>query len=147
MTFYRMPQLVRLIRIPWCSLDIWILCKTSNTKQFWLPVHNVYIGHSYFPESKISWYRKTTFDSIVSRTPGVPSRVRYQKRTKLHGFPQLFSHIFLLMSRKNVIVANFLDNPMINQWEALSHGWMVVISFHFLLQRSEFYWPFGLFFW
>ena len=30
--------------------------------------------------------------------------------------------------------------------EAFSHGGMVVNSFHFLLQRSEFYWQFGLFF-
>ena len=50
-------------------------------------------------ESKISWYRKTTFDSIVSRTPGVPSRVCYQKNkpncflSLLHGRHQISFHV------------------------------------------------------
>ena len=42
------------------------------------------------------------------------------------------------MSRKYVSV--------VNEKYAFSHGCMVVISFLFLLQSSEFYWPFGLFF-
>ena len=36
----------------------------------------------------------------ILRTPGVPSGVHYQNKTKLNGFPHLFNHISLLMSRK-----------------------------------------------
>ena len=59
-------------------------------------------------------------------------------------FPQLFNHIFLHMSRKSVCVFN--EKYVLNQWEAFSHGCVVLIGFHFLLQSSEFYWPFGLVF-
>ena len=58
---------------------------------------------------------------------------------------QVFNHIFLLMSRKYVSVVN--ENYVLDQWEAFSHGCLVVISFHFLLQSTEFYWPFGLICW
>ena len=82
---------------------------------------------------------------IDLRTPQVPSSVHWQKKqTKLHGLPQFFNHIIVLMSRKYVSLAN--EKCVLDQSEAFSHGCMVVIRFHFLLQSSEFYWPFGLFF-
>ena len=59
--------------------------------------------------------------------------------------PQLFNHFFLKMSRKYVSEVN--EKYALNQWEPFSYGCIVVISFHFLLQSSEFYWPFGLVFW
>ena len=62
----------------------------------------------------------------------------------MHGSPQFFNQIFVLISRNYVSLAN--EKYVLNQSEAFSHGCMVVIRFHFLLQRSEFYWPFGLFF-
>ena len=51
--------------------------------------------------------------------------------------------ILLLMSKNYICVAN--EKYVLDQWEAFSHSCMVVISFHFLLQSSESYWPFGLF--
>ena len=79
----------------------------------------------------------------ILRTPGVPSGVPYQNKTKLHGFPHLFNHISLLMSRKYFFVSN--EKYVLDQWEAFSHSCMVVINFHFLLQSSEFYWPIAFF--
>ena len=49
-----------------------------------------------------------------------------KNQNKLHSIPQLFNH------------SSYQDN----QCGAFSHGCMAVISFHFLLQSSEFYWPF-----
>ena len=60
------------------------------------------------------------------------------------GLPQFFNHIFVLISRNYVSLAN--EKCVLDQSEAFSHGCMVVIRFHFLLQSSEFYWPFGLVF-
>ena len=59
-------------------------------------------------------------------TPRVPSRVLFKKNAQ---FPTVFNHMFLIL----------------DQWEDISHGCMVVISFHFLLQSSESYWPFDFF--
>ena len=60
-------------------------------------------------------------DASNPRTPGVPSRVCYQKQTKLHGFLQLFNHISLLMSRRYVCVSD--EEYVLDQWEAFSHGY------------------------
>ena len=80
------------------------------------------------------------------RTPQVTSKVCYQKtKPNCICFPQFFNHIFLHMSRKYINVFN--EEYVLDQWEAFSHGCVVLISFHFLLQSSEFYWPFGLVFW
>ena len=67
------------------------------------------------------------------------------KKPKLHSFPTAFNHFFLKMSRKYVSEVN--EKYALNQWEPFSYGCIVIISFHFLLQSSEFYWPFGLVFW
>ena len=48
------------------------------------------------------------------------------------------------MSRKYISVLN--EEYVLDHLEAFSHGCVVLISFHFLLQSSEFYWPFGLVF-
>ena len=83
---------------------------------------------------------------VMLRTPQVPSKVRYQKtKPNCICFPQFFNHIFLHMSRTYVSVFN--EEYVLDQWEAFSHGCMVAISFHFMPQSSEFYWPFGLVFW
>ena len=70
---------------------------------------------------------------MVSRTPGVPaSGVRYQKKkTKLHGFPQLFNHSVLLMSRKYICVAS--EYYVLDQREAFSHSCLV----WFLIYRNS----------
>ena len=65
--------------------------------------------------------------------------------TSTNSYPQLFNQSFQLMSRR--YVSEFNEKYALNQWEAFSYGCIVVISFHFLLQSSEFYWPFGLVFW
>ena len=85
----------------------------------------------------VYYFYKDTMSSLQS--------LLSKKQTKLYSFPELFNHIFLLMSlsRKYVSVVN--EKYALDQWEAFSHGCMVVISFHFLLQSSEFYWLFGLF--
>ena len=44
-----------------------------------------------------------------------------KKKTKLHGFPQLFNHIFLLMSRKYVCAAN--QKYVRDQYEKLIVAW------------------------
>ena len=64
------------------------------------------------------------------------------KKPKLHSFPTAFNHFFLKMSRKYVSEVN--EKYALNQWEPFSYSCFVVISFHFLLQSSEFYWPFRL---
>ena len=48
---------------------------------------------------------------------------------------------YVIVVNVNVSVVNVLDHC-----EAFPHGWTNVISFHFLLQSSELYWPFGLVF-
>ena len=63
-------------------------------------------------------------------------------QTKLHSFPQIFSHIFLLMSKKYVIIVN--EKYVLDHCEAFPHGCTIVTSFHFPLKSSEFYWPFFL---
>ena len=81
-----------------------------------------------------SFYRKFPPESAI------------KKQTKLHDFPQLFNHIFLLLSKaREVCLCN--EKYVLDQWEAFSHSYNVVISFHFLLQSSEFYCPYGLLFW
>ena len=64
--------------------------------------------------------------------------------TSTYSYPQLFNQSFQLMSRR--YVSEFNEKYALNQLEAFSYGCIVVISFHFLLQSSDFYWPFGLFF-
>ena len=56
---------------------------------------------------------------------------------KPNQIPQLLNYIFLLMSKKYVSVAN--GKYVLGQWVACSHGCMVAISLHFLLQSSKFY--------
>ena len=73
-----------------------------------------------------------------------PPESAIKNQTKLLIFSLLFNHIFLLMSWKYICVAN--KKYDLDQWETFSHSCMVVISFNFLLQNSEFYWPFGLVF-
>ena len=54
-------------------------------------------------------------------------------QTKLHGFPQFSnSDIFLQISRKYASVSN--EYYVLDQWEAFSHGCMIVISFHCQIQ-------------
>ena len=74
-------------------------------------------------QAKISQYGSHSNFSIM--TPGVPSRVRYQKNNE----QEVRSLSYVL-----------------DQWEGFSHVCVVLISFHFPLQSSEFYRPFGLVF-
>ena len=74
------------------------------------------------------------------------SKVRYQK-TKPNRicFPHFSNQIFLHMSRKYVSV--FKEEYVLDHLEAFRYGCIVFISFPFLLQILEFYWPYGLVFW
>ena len=74
----------------------------------------------------------------MTRTPQLLSRVRYQRsKPNCIVSHSLFNHIFLLIRRKYVSVVN--EKYVLDQWEAFSHSCTVVISFHFLLQSSEFW--------
>ena len=61
--------------------------------------------------------------NCAKTTPVVPSRVRYKKNKLNCSFPQLFNHMFLLMSRKYVSVVNesmFLANEKLSLMVAWS---------------------------
>ena len=82
----------------------------------------------------------------VTKDTTSSSKVRYRKtKPNCIWFPQFLNHILQHMNGKYVSV--FIQEYVLDQWEAFSHGCVVLISFHFPLQSSEFYWPFGLFFW
>ena len=91
-----------------------------------------------------SWPTKIKMNGVKDTRSSRFQSPLSKKQTKLHGFPLLFNHIFLLMSGKYVCVAN--EKYVLDQWEAFSHSCMVIISLNFLLQNSEFYWTFGLVF-
>ena len=74
----------------------------------------------------------------VTRAPGIPSRVRYQKTNQIAWFPTDFQPYFPAYEK---------ELPLCSHWKVCSGpmrsflSWLH-ICFHFVVQSSEFCWPF-----
>ena len=80
-----------------------------------------------------------TFESTptdINEHQELPLETFFINQTNLHSFSQRY-HIFLLLGMKHTRVVN--EHYVLDQWKAFSHGCIVIISFHFLIQNSEFY--------
>ena len=131
-------------------LKPWQIHYISHIGERWVLWESFWMKWSEFDQTKPKYLVVNTIFSahLIARLKDTTSSLLStlsETKTNCTCFPQFFNHIFLHMSRKYVSVSN--EEYVLDQWKAFSHGCVVLISFHFLLQSSKLYWPLGLGFW
>ena len=128
--------------------DISKHCQRHNRPECWVQLGQSNFFRSYqlqnlnrtsdFDEHRLSrWYALRKYNQGHHEFP--PESIIKKKQTKLHSYPQLFNHFFLLMSRKRMIWTN--ENFKWDGW--WFHG---CNQFPFPASKFRFSWPFGLVF-